>query len=412
MTPLAQHILATALSSCPVTPRTEIKQASYETFKVERIRSAYNSIIRKSEAISKTTANADLEFPLLFSAAGLAKIRLPRLDYNAIIRRDESDAWYKQVRDREAIETWTGVPFARDASEVKNAVYRKASLNSLNVRASELSWRIQEALSDNVFPVFWTLTVDPDHEYVISRGRSEFYNFVKMVRRRFGDFEYCCVVERGALGRLHYHSLFLFSDLSQCTDPNFGRPDGNRAEIPELRGLWPYGLSNPVAVRYSPTDVFGRLGWRWPRGRQTGAPQAVALYMAKYLTKATDEVNGCRTKMSRGFGLKRLAQMNQSEALLILLGSPEMFLSRLTWASRPPKSTMKLFAARKLFGHTHRLPLPKTRTGSTVQAAKMLALAKSTPMNAGDSINRGAGFKDCLDPYRQPMQPLHIGGMS
>lgn len=417
MTPLAAQIVADALASCPVQTRDVLVRSNFPTHKVERLRSSYTRIIRKADEMAKSVENADLAFPRLFAAAGLSKQRLPRLDYNVLIAPTLLDAWYKEVSDADRLSAFAGVPMARERAAGQSVVYRRAALNALSARGQELAFRIQEALLDGGYPVFWTLTVDPEHEHIIAPRRDEFRLWLRQLRKRFGDFQYCCVVERGGLGRLHYHSLFIFADLSCCTDPNALIPGGKRLEIPQLRGFWPYGLSNPVAVRYSPTDVYGRLGWRWPKGRKTGAPVAVALYMAKYLTKSTDEVNGCRTKMSRNFGLRRLMEMSPSHALLILLGDPDPFLQHLVsqgvnLSARPPLSIMKRFAAQKLFGALPRLPLPVMKTGSVSLAAQRLARAKSTPMSAGDSINPGAGFKNCLDPYRQPISSVEMGAIT
>lgn len=409
--PVVQQILGSALASCPVQTRTEIATSSYDTFKIERIRSVYERIIRLSSVMAKTHADADLRFPALFSASGLAKIRLPRLDYNVLIGRDTTDLWYKQVSTREAVEAWLQLPFARERAAKQNKIYRKAAQKALGSRSSGLSWRIQEELtSPNVYPVFWTLTVDAQHEYVIEPRRDEFKLWVRHLKRRFGDLKYCCVVERGSEGRLHFHSLFIFKSAARFSDPNHLRP-GDRAEIPELRGQWPYGLSNPVAVRYSPTDVYGRLGWRWPRERKTGAPEAVAIYMAKYLTKSTSEVNGCRSKMSRGFGLNRLSQMTIPQAMLILSGDPSNFINAHKWNKKPPLALLRKAAAKKLFAGSPRLPLPTMKLGSVAQAALTLAMAKSTPMNAGDSLNPSRGFKGEFDQFKTRMEPVRIGGI-
>lgn len=409
--PVVQQILGSALASCPVQTRTEIATSSFDTFKIERIRSVYERLISQANSISKARADADMLYPALFAAAGLAKLRLPRLDYNVLIGRDVTDQWFKQVRDREAVEAWVGMSLSRSASGKQSKIYRRAAQSALNSRASGLAWRIQEELlRPSVYPVFWTLTVDPQHEYVIEPRRDEFKLWVRSLVRRFGPLKYCCVVERGSLGRLHFHSLFLFSQANLFSDPNHLRP-GNRAEIPELRGQWPYGLSNPVAIRYSPTDVYGRLGWRWPVGRKTGAPQAVALYMAKYLTKATSEVNGCRTKMTRGFGLTRLGAMTISQAMLILSGDSMSFINAHSWTQKPPLALLRKAAAKKLFGGSPRLPLPQMRSGSVAQAALTLAMAKSTPMNAGDSLNPSRGFEGELDQFKTRMEPVHIGGI-
>lgn len=411
MRPSVALVLSSALATCPVSTRSALVNANFATLKVERIRSSYERVIAVYKLVSRKTADADTAFPQLARSASIAKTRLPRLDYNVIIAPSLLNKWYSQVRDRDSLNAWCGYDVSRSRSSFQSIIFRRAAQSSLRARKEELVYRIQERLVLGGYPVFWTLTVDPEHEHIIAPRRDEFRFWLRKVRRRFGNFDYCCIVERGAEGRLHYHCLFVFDDLSSCTCPNHMTPNGSREEIPEMRGFWPFGLSNPVAVRYSPADVYGLLGWRWPKGRKTGSPVAVALYMAKYVTKPTDEVNGCRSKMTRGFGLHRLNLMTEMEALSILLGDPQPFLNRVKLTSEPPLSIMKRCAARKLFAQEPRLPLPGMRAGSVVLAAKTLAMAKSTPMNAGDSANLGDGFKGCLNQYRTPTQGLHIGAI-
>ena len=312
--PIPAQIFANALASSPVQVRTQLVMSNWPTIKAERVRSAYRRILIKFSQMQRENPWAfDRRHPQLVQAHSLAKSRLARLDYKELIglpsslpSPSEIDEWYKEVADVDRLSAFCGIPMHRAPSLKSNEVYKQAAARGLTRRAEQMAFRIQEELTKPGYPVFWTLTVDPEHEHIIAPRREEFKVWLRKVRRHFGTFSYCCVVERGAEGRLHYHCLFRFDDLSRLTDPNWNRPAGKQAEIPELRGFWPYGLSNPVAVRYNPADSYGRLGWRWPRGRKSGSPQAVALYMAKYLTKATDEVDGCRTKMSRNFGLQRL----------------------------------------------------------------------------------------------------------
>lgn len=354
-------------------------------------------------------------FPILLALLLSQKSDCLDLIIRKIIGRppsaSEIDGWFKEVSDVDRLSAFCGLSMRRAPAERTNPVYEQAAARSLRRRSEVMAYRIQEELSLPGYPVFWTLTVDPEHEHIIAPRREEFKLWLRKVRRRFGNFTYCCVVERGAEGRLHYHCLFRFDDLSRCTCPNWNRPRGNQQEIPEMRGFWPYGLSNPVAVRYNPADSYGQLGWRWPRGQKTGAPQAVALYMAKYLTKATYEVNGCRTKMSRNFGLHRL-QLTLPEIVQVLHNLPQRAIQRLPLTAAPPISIMRRISARSAFGNLPRLPLPPMRTGSVAQAAQTLAMARSIRMSAGDSLTAGPGFEGCLNPYRRTIMPVSIGAIT
>lgn len=410
MRPMVRFIVASAMGSNPTFTRTPLVQSNYPTFKVERIRSAYSRVVRTFARVSKAVEDVASSYPDLLKAFREVKSRLPRLDYNVVIPPSLVHQWFNEVKDTEALSLFAGYDMSRAPAEKQSKVYARAAVRAREVRRSALAYRIEEELTrPGVYPVFWTLTVDPQHEYIIAPGRREFEIWLRKVRRRFGAFRYCCVVERGAEGRLHYHALFIFDDLSHCSDPNGYRPNGSLQEIPEMRGFWPYGLSNPVAVRYSPVDVYGLLGWRWPLGQKSGAPVAVALYQSKYITKATEEVDGCRTKQTRGFGLHKLRLMTQEEALLILQGDPDKFLSRVWTVAKPPAALLTSTAARMLFGDLPRLPLPEMKRGSVSEANDRVTARQSIPMNAGDSIAPLVGSNPEWDRYRQNWSSVRIG---
>ncbi len=355
---------------------------------------------------------SDLHDIQLHAAARVARSRLPALlDYKEIIGRlPELNDWYKQVADREKIEEWIGCEYKRPSSDNKNVVYDRVEKRGRLVRASGLVFRCIEEMTSGGFPVFNTLTLDPAHEYVIGRRREEFKLWTRKMRRQFGEFTYCGVTERGEEGRLHMHVLMVFENGSQFSDPNFGKPDGDNQLVPELRGCWPYGFDTPIAARFSPLDMWGRIGWRWPKGLTTNPEEALALYMAKYLTKETEMIEGCRTKTSRNFGLQSLMAMTNAQALMVVNGHPNLILPQLKLKSTPPEKLLRYVAEKKIFGKAPLLPLPKTKAGSVQLAAESLGIHRSSRMNAGDCLNPVADFNSKeFDQYRQTNHPVQIG---
>jgi len=196
------------------------------------------------------------------------------------------------------------------------------------------------------FVVFDTLTISDDmartfystpnalRDYFRDVGREILSAENRSVKESTSDcYQYFCVPEFGTKeGRLHFHVIHLVRTLpSGSFDPNYGRSVRNRRQIESFRGLWPYGFTQPIAVRYS-QDAFTRLGWLWPVDAK-GIPlkstsyMSVAFYVAKYVNKKHDVDKSLkfegkswnislrsllstiptkvfRTRMSRNFGMK------------------------------------------------------------------------------------------------------------
>jgi len=147
-------------------------------------------------------------------------------------------------------------------------------------------------------------------------------------------FQYFCAPEFGEQnGRLHFHAVYLLRTLPRGTrDPNFGRRVRNHRQLLTLQGVWKYGFSAPIGVRYH-QDAYTKLGWLWPVDKK-GQPIpskpsiAVGFYVTKYVNKKADQdmirlnIGGhawnqhlsrilqnlpshtFRIRMSRGFGLE------------------------------------------------------------------------------------------------------------
>jgi hypothetical protein len=227
------------------------------------------------------------------------------------------------------------IQLIRGQLEGRRALYIQRLKNAVTL-ADSRGWYV----------VFDTLTLE-------NSGINRFYNDPNAIRdytREFGRrvnegmgrpkrasysdvYHYFCVPEYGSLnGRLHFHIIHLCKvlPLGSC-DPNHGLKNPVRREIASFRGLWSYGFSKPIAVRYK-GDRFGRDGWRHPNDSKTNKPidlkpvMAVCNYVAKYVAKQTDykicakirrskeqwnqttmerqvESREFRVRMSRGFGM-------------------------------------------------------------------------------------------------------------
>ena len=105
---------------------------------------------------------------------------------------------------------------------------------------------------------------------------------------------YIAVVELGTeTQRLHLHAIWTAKDVPDAwkTDPNTHSPYATRTEIPAMAGLWRHGRTMDTAIRLSPEDAWGRLGWRWPRHKtktewaKVQHPGSVGRYLAQYVSK-------------------------------------------------------------------------------------------------------------------------------
>ncbi len=394
---LIDTVLTMAVSLSPT------QKISYINNKIVKKYLRCISISKKLDA--RKTAAPDRKTEL---ASENFKISASRLDYYIITtQKQKLEGLYQQCKNAKSVETNFG--YLPDKSENNSYCFKRAQEIYWASRSEEWRFRILEELSQPGYPVFWTLTVDPENEYIIKRGQREFGNWLRKIRKKFGELKYCCVTERGENGRLHYHCLIIF-EKCRFTDPNEWRPGGYR-EIPEMRGLWPYGLSNPIAIRYGPVDHFGKLGWRWPSNTKTGAPIAIALYMPKYLNKGTKDVNGCRTKMSKNFGLKNLQNLSLHKVLLLRNKDPDQIRRSLKLQSNPPQRLWQYSIGKILFSKQlpHTLPIPKA--GSVRIAASIHSTRTSNRENAGDEVNLSGVYKGFGNSWKKQHTPLKIGSI-
>jgi len=198
--------------------------------------------------------------------------------------------------------------------------------------ALEIAYRATEGW----YGVFNTLTVEDRFYREVFNGQSRaFRDYVSAVDRlaaqaAYGSVRiakgaeyhtYFAVVEEGAkTGRLHIHVLHWLKALPKSwLDPNRAMPLPTRREVEPLKGLWRYGWSSPIMVRYSPTDAYGSAGFRWPYDTRTGkpllvkSPLAIAGYMSKYVTKSyvspKREKHLWRIRKSHGVGRNLLRRL-------------------------------------------------------------------------------------------------------
>lgn len=241
------------------------------------------------------------------------------------------------------------------------------------------------------FLIFETLDVAPEHySKVFAPGSMIFSDYIRSIKRAVGAavfgsfreaersgqdyFSYFGVIERGKLnGRLHFHVILFCRGIpsSWRVDPN-RTGDGTNTQILAVKSFWRYGFGCPKAVRFSPSDAFGSIGWRWPCVRdeqgnvvplEAGPPVRLARYVSKYVTKATYEEGEFpwRTRMSRGLGLQtvKLALKTVVDPLRLLeppvMRSLNLALKR-CGLSLPPKSLLRRVATRKWLSDEGALP--------------------------------------------------------
>lgn len=161
----------------------------------------------------------------------------------------------------------------------------------------------------NWYMVFNTLTMAPgNYNAIFGRNADALPNYIRKCARKvaqsaYGSIAnaqhelfhtYFAVCENGGKNdRLHIHTMQFLRQLPvEATDPNAGALVPRSRELLCLKNLWAYGRSEPRIVRYSPTDAWGRLGYRWPIDTKTGeplqvqSPLAVATYLAGYINKS------------------------------------------------------------------------------------------------------------------------------
>lgn len=213
------------------------------------------------------------------------------------------------------------------------------------VRRSEYQQRLtietEQCHDAGWFFVFDTLTLDPndlkdfyDDDYAIrdyTRSIGRLINVAagRKVGESYNDiYRYFIVPEYGDLnGRLHFHCLHMMKYLPVGTiDPakgvDFrGNSVRHRREIDTFKGVWKYGRTMPISVRYAGDNFTVRQGWLVPVDKKTGLAvelkplSAVTAYITKYVSKNVD------TKQSKK--LERSKKKWQSQLMKIKVQNSE-----------------------------------------------------------------------------------------
>lgn len=193
---------------------------------------------------------------------------------------------------------------------------------------------INECLKNKWVMVFTTLTVRGDrYEDVFKKGSNAFRYYIRRFRDRLGAqlygsvresrgmefFEYIAVVESGEKrGQLHIHIVKFMKKPLKCRDPNYGKNIPINREISEYARLWDWGYSQSIAVRWSRSDVWAKMGFRWPvdaeNNNQPIMPSSIkkiSQYLVKYILKSNrviikGDTKTWRTRNSKTFGKKKL----------------------------------------------------------------------------------------------------------
>ncbi|AXH72379.1 MAG: replication initiator protein [Microviridae sp.] len=282
----------------------------------------------------------------------------------------------------------------------KDEAYKMLEQMTYKVRHTQIVQRLHNAMriahEDGWYFVFDTLTLSNDRieafynadtalrDYFRNCSRAVLRAEKRKVHESSSDcYQYFCVPEYGAeKGRLHFHVIHMMRTLPNgVIDPNHGRRIADRRQLPLFSGMWEYGHSMPIAVRYS-NDKFTRDGWRWPtepatiRGKankKAGQPvkcphyEAVAYYVSKYVSKSIEQKKIAdgkgtsqwnnqltqafktinpklfRVRMSRSFGLQMPDMTHFTEQELIQLMRLDFTVSRFTMILKhQAKKTLKL----------------------------------------------------------------------
>ena len=218
-------------------------------------------------------------------------------------------------------------------------------------RRVELVYRITlqlaKCLEEKRYTYWTTLTLD---EAVTERSpesiREKFRLFTQNIRRRIGEKPNYVAVQEGEKTNPHIHVLW---DVGSVP-PTYNIQVVDKKEIRPFRILWPFGISQTIAARIGKHD-------KWNSERRItieeaqkvlAAPQKIALYLAKYLSKETETIG--RIRYSQGYGVWLINQtLEQMETRL--LRPLETSLTWPEWNGRqdqmPPSSIITNYAKKE-----------------------------------------------------------------
>lgn len=320
-----------------------------------------------------------------------------------------------------------------------DAYYDEVALNLVKAtyksRASEVRQRLDYEVNlrheMGWYFVFDTLTLDSARVADFYRDNRAITDYTRAIGRRVcsalgvpysqhtDHYRYFCVPEYGSKeGRLHFHILHMCRELpSGTTDPNIRRRSRDAREIDTFKGVWPYGQTQPLAVRYQ-GDAFSKTRrWLWPIDKKTFMPiqsrpvGAVIGYISKYVSKNLDFAStlakpfqkedykwqltlrklsmtgeqfrrSFRVRMSRNLGRPQLDLNPLSDTTVLQM-------TRLHWTVTPYSALLKRASRRELCLRLADAPLrtlivamPVTSNLLTCLRNLMKATQESNPLNS------------------------------
>jgi len=311
------------------------------------------------EGFEKKTVKAVAERKISDFLALLSKLKSvgfnykEQRDFGTFIERDEIyDEIYGEVsrwpKKKEHFETecclvqereW----FDTDLSAIFINQLGKSAKEAAIARINDRLWmQLNESKRAGWYMTFSTLTVSGDYyEKVFLTGSDMWRNYIRRIKRRCGAqcygswreaekqnedyFHFFAIVERGNQGRLHIHLLCFMKDVW------FKKPTGRSRNIEDRNLLWPYGIDDHIAVRWSPNDMWAKKGFIWPNDEEDKPIMAsnvdkIANYMLKYIMKSeklklTGEVESWKIRTNHRMGKVLLMSIleRMDQGLLIAL---------------------------------------------------------------------------------------------
>ncbi len=306
---------------------------------VKRIRLLYNRIKHFDRQLS--LHYSELKF---YPSKPLKEIKRLRKMYSQLHLYDLINTNIKIQTIKKEINQWpiikehwkisTGLDWITKKSkltDVERIYLNKLELNAQKAKKQEHVWRInialEIALKNNWYIIFNTLTVNPERRnYVFQRNSKAFAEYIKLFDKisTKENHQYYGVVEYGSsTGREHYHTLHMLKEIPETwkKDPNLASIHATKREIDQVKSLWKYGYSSPIAVRTDITDAWAQLGFRWPVtllngqivANKSGSASKLANYVSKYITKSQlqKEYKQCKPKIRQQLGMQIINQSLQ-----------------------------------------------------------------------------------------------------
>ena len=347
------------------------------------------ALVRKCAAQLDNSNTIDHRTPLDAECVFLFEMICPGVRYGKTL----NSLWTKYVAQwpekliRQELDMVKPLSFKDEVAKYMEKMQEKTRKNRMTQKVIN---EMRIAHQKGWFFVFDTLTLADDRlqafnenpnalrDYFRTVGRAVLRAEGRSVKDSYNDcYRYLCVPEFGGQhGRLHWHVVHMVRTLPLGShDPNFGRKVRNYRQINSFRGMWPYGFTQPIAVRYQ-HDAYSRKGWLWPvdksgKAMQSKPYQAVAWYVTKYVAKQSDQRQKAITERQKkcknplmAICLKKEFRVRSSRKLGMELPSMAhlsnkvlLELSRISFDSSPLYQIVKENAKKQLTLNIGALPL-------------------------------------------------------